>query len=372
MAKDQFPQSWGPKLRHVMTKQKQAMKPNASVLESRKLAETVPYKMDGIDLREVQIPRIHAPSLEANVSGIVPAEFVAVNGSNFDSSLPHILYLHGGGYTQGSKESHRVITMRLAKYGIRVLSVSYRLAPEHPYPAALADAYASFKYLLASGVPASRIVVSGDSAGGGLSYALAMYLRDMGEDMPGGLAPLTPWVDLSHFSPAMNINELPESADVIQSNDIGSETNMSDAYCGGEWAQIYVSPILDVPHSSKRKLPPQFIITGTVDRFQLEDTIMAIRRRRSGETVQLYVFKDMFHVFQAYPFLDASTTAIELEAQFVKDVASGTNLASAYFFVEDDGKTVKEETETAVKARAADIVRRGTVQKTKPLALYKL
>ncbi|TPX38037.1 hypothetical protein SmJEL517_g00040 [Synchytrium microbalum] len=369
-----FPLSWPPKLAHVMKKAREAKKPFASIMEIRAANDALPIEksLAGIEIREVQVPRISAPGLEATPTGSVAAEFVAETGSAFDTSLPHILYVHGGGYTLFSKESHRPITMRLAKHGIRVLSVSYRLAPEHPYPAAIVDAYACFKFLIASGVPASRIVVSGDSAGGGLTYALALYLRDLGEDMPGGLAPLTPWIDLSGTTPAGNINVFPEEADTLNSNKLGGLRDNAHAYSQGHWSNAYISPLLDAPNASSRPLPPQFITTGTCDRLQLEDLLMALKRRKAGEIVRLYDFKDMFHAFQAFPFLEASKTAIAEEAQFTKDVASGKNIVSGYFFVEGDGKTIKEESEGVVRERARDIVRRGSVTYEQPIAAYKL
>jgi len=109
-----------------------------------------------------------------------------------------VLYLHGGGYNQGSLISHRALVTRIARAsGIRVLSLEYRLAPEHPFPAALDDAVAAYQWVLAQGFAPAHLVVAGDSAGGGLAVAMLVALRDQGIALPAGAALLSPWTDLS-------------------------------------------------------------------------------------------------------------------------------------------------------------------------------
>lgn len=109
-----------------------------------------------------------------------------------------ILYLHGGGYVGGTLDYAKGFSAVLAaECGMRVLSLEYRLAPEHPYPAALEDALASYLALIRSGTPAEKIVVSGDSAGGGLAYALCLKLRELGEPQPAGIIAISPWCDLT-------------------------------------------------------------------------------------------------------------------------------------------------------------------------------
>lgn len=101
--------------------------------------------------------------------------------------------------------------------GLRVLSVDYRMAPEAPFPAGVVDAVCAYKYLLDNGTPASKIVISGDSAGGGLTYALAVYLRDHQSElpMPAGIAALTPWID-SGLDRMCHGNDLSDQLDYIQ------------------------------------------------------------------------------------------------------------------------------------------------------------
>ena len=109
-----------------------------------------------------------------------------------------ILYTHGGAYVSGSPSTHEPLIARLAQSTkIPVMAYEYRLAPEHPYPAALEDALAAFDYLLEKGYAESDIALCGDSAGGGLTLALALKLRDLGRPLPGALVLISPWTDLT-------------------------------------------------------------------------------------------------------------------------------------------------------------------------------
>src|ERR1700726_4017342 len=108
-----------------------------------------------------------------------------------------ILYLHGGGYVMGSIATHRATIARIARASkARALAIDYRLAPEHPFPAAVEDAVAAYKWLLAQGYKPGKIVIAGDSAGGGLTLAALLAIRDAGLPMPAGAVPISPWTDL--------------------------------------------------------------------------------------------------------------------------------------------------------------------------------
>src|SRR6266542_6266813 len=128
-------------------------------------------------------------------AGGVPAVRVTARASQRDR---HVLYLHGGGFVTGSSSLYRHLTWRLAAAArARLLSVDYRLAPEHPFPAALEDAVAAYRWLLADGADARQIAVMGDSAGGALAFAMLLKLRDEGLPLPAAAVGLSPWVDLS-------------------------------------------------------------------------------------------------------------------------------------------------------------------------------
>src|ERR687892_1844551 len=129
-----------------------------------------------------------------DVSG-VPGEYSIAPGSDPSRIL---LFFHGGGYCSGSILSHRrMVTEAGRAAGIRTLAIAYRLAPEHPFPAAYDDALNAWRFLRKQGIAASQIAVGGDSAGGGLTLAVAMRLRDAGEPLPGCLWLSSPWTDLT-------------------------------------------------------------------------------------------------------------------------------------------------------------------------------
>ena len=119
-------------------------------------------------------------------------------------SLPVILYFHGGGYCIGSAETHRDLVSRICTAaGARALSVDYRLAPEHPFPAAVHDGVAAYRWLRSQGVPAASIVVAGDSAGGGLTLATLLSLKQAGDELPAGGICMSPVTDLAKEGESM-------------------------------------------------------------------------------------------------------------------------------------------------------------------------
>src|SRR5262245_50935600 len=129
-----------------------------------------------------------------DVDGI-PGEWSIASGSRVDRAL---LFFHGGGYCSGSIRSHRSLVTAAGCAGrLRTLSVEYRLAPEHPFPAAFDDALAAWRFLRNSGLPAHHIAVGGDSAGGGLTVALMNRLQGMGEALPACIWLISPWTDLT-------------------------------------------------------------------------------------------------------------------------------------------------------------------------------
>ena len=118
-----------------------------------------------------------------------------------------VLYLHGGGYVLGSLVSHQDLVARISKAAnARVLYIDYRLGPEHPFPAAVEDAAATYRWLLAEGVESSRIAIAGDSAGGGLTVAAMVSLRDNGDPLPAAAVCISPWVDLEGVGDSMTSN----------------------------------------------------------------------------------------------------------------------------------------------------------------------
>ena len=134
-------------------------------------------------------------------AGGIPAEWIAAPGTADD----HVIYfLHGGGYVMGSINTHREMISRISRAaGARALAIDYRLAPEHPFPAAVEDATAAYRWLLSTGVDPARIVIGGDSAGGGLTVASLVALHDAGDPLPEAAVCLSPWVDMEAIGESM-------------------------------------------------------------------------------------------------------------------------------------------------------------------------
>lgn len=173
-----------------------------------------------------------------------------------------------------------------------------RMAPEDPHPAAVVDALAAYKYVLSLGVPPSKIVLAGDSAGGGLTYATAIYLRDNPTFAPqvAGLAPISPWIDLTASSPTDILRD--EFDSCIISAGQSSTEGMRFAYAGGKDKHPHkakeptFSPLFDF---KKEKLPPAITSLATVDRLLGMDLAYYIRKLGEGETVQVDIYEDQFH-----------------------------------------------------------------------------
>lgn len=201
-----------------------------------------------------------------------------------------ILYLHGGAYVIGSPVTHKGITGHLAKAAqATVYAPDYRLAPENPFPAGLDDAVAVYQALLDKGYDPKNIAVAGDSAGGGLSLALAMRLRDEGTALPGSLTLFSPWTDLTHA-------ELyaPESEPVLQQ---GWIENAAGLYCAGEPRNHpYISPVF----GDLSGLPPILIQVGSEEILLNDSQRLADKARQQHTEVTLEVYNSLWHVFQVH------------------------------------------------------------------------
>ena len=223
-------------------------------------------------------------------AGGVPAEWVVAPEADDDRV---VLYLHGGGYQLGSLDTHRVLVSRIsAEARARVLNVDYRLAPEHPFPAALDDAVAAYRWLLAQGVGPERVAIAGDSAGGGLTLATLLALRDAGDPLPAAAVPLSPWTDLEFTGESVRTR-----ADADRMIDGGDLKSTVDLYAGGrDLRDPYVSPL----HGEYAGLPPLLIQVGDAE-ILLDDAVrVGDRAREAGVDVTVEVWDEMPHVFQAF------------------------------------------------------------------------
>ena len=219
-----------------------------------------------------------------------------------DADMGVILYLHGGAYALGSIDTHREFVARLARAaGMRALAIDYRLAPEHPFPAA-------YGWLQTQGVAPSRIIVAGDSAGGGLALAALLELRNAGKPLPAGAVCISPWVDLTLSGASIQGKA---QADCILDP---SSLEMYAAYYAGEHDRA--SPLISPLFADLSGLPPLLIQVG-MDEILLDDAKRcAERARQAGVDVTLEIWDEMFHVFQLFPFLPETKEAVGHIAEF--------------------------------------------------------
>jgi acetyl esterase/lipase len=242
-------------------------------------------------------------------AGGVPGEWVVAREADDDRV---ILYLHGGGYCMGSPSSHRRLVAELSKQAnARVLSLDYRLAPEHPYPAAVEDAVTAYRWLLAQGVPAARIAISGDSAGGGLTLATLLALRDAGDALPAAGVPLSAWTDMEGTGETMKTKA---GVDRMIQPDRLKET--ADWYANGaDMQQPHMSPV----HGDYAGLPPLLMQVGGAEVLLDDSARVAERARAAGVEVTFEIWDDMPHVFQAFTgLLPESDQAIGVIGEFLK------------------------------------------------------
>jgi len=229
-------------------------------------------------------------------------------------SLPdrHLLFLHGGAYRTGSLATYRHFTWRLGKAArARVLAIEYRLAPEHPFPAALDDALAAYRWLLGNGADPHRLIVAGDSAGGGLALSLLLKLRDGGLPLPASVVALSPWTDLALTGASLTENA---AADPMLNTD-NLPRFAADYLNGADPRDPYASPLYGDPAG----LPPTLIHVGSDEILRDDAVRMAEKMRAADCSVELEVWWRMPHVWHLMvPFVPEATAAIETIGAFVE------------------------------------------------------
>ena len=220
------------------------------------------------------------------------------------------MYLHGGAYVSGSIRSYRrLVTHLAAATGCRVVAVDYRLAPEHPYPAAYADSLAVYTALVAEAAN-QTIIIAGDSAGGGLAMATAVGLRDCGAPLPAGLVCIAPWSDLTCSGDSMRSRAGRER--MLTPAGVAADARRYAA--GAELRTPLISPLF----ADLRGLPPMLIQVGE-DEILLDDsTRLAASARSAGVTVNLEVWPRLWHVWHLYAgLMPEADAAIGSIADFV-------------------------------------------------------
>jgi len=227
---------------------------------------------------------------------ISPAKLNGVPGEWLEGTNPStavLLYLHGGGYFACSPESHRPISSSFALEDFRVFAAEYRLAPEHPYPAALDDATAAYRGLLAEGHAPKSIVIVGDSAGGGLSLCMMVALRDAGVPLPAAAALFSPWTDLAATGESVRTNA--RRCAMFNGPDIGP----SARYYLGSTAPD--NPLASPLYADLKGLPPLLIHVGADETLRDDSTRLAERARAAGVHVELKIWPVVPHSWQLAP-----------------------------------------------------------------------
>ncbi len=240
----------------------------------------------------------------------IHGEWIYVNRSHMKKYI--ILYCHGGGYSTGSTLYARTLTTKLAmSTSMDVLSFDYRLAPEHPYPAATRDAMQVWNYLMLLGYGARDVVLAGDSAGGNLALSLCLKLKSEGRLLPRGLVLMSPWTDLtasgkSHatkaqIDPVLNAGYLQE---------------MIENYAK---SQDLKNPLISPLFGEYEGFPPVYIQVGSNEILHDDASMLYKKLLKDNVCVKIEVFRGMWHVFQMSPFKTAYE-AMDKNAEFIYDI----------------------------------------------------
>jgi epsilon-lactone hydrolase len=242
--------------------------------------------------------------------GSIRGEWVVAPGAATDRA---VLYLHGGGYVTGSIVTHRATAARISRAAAaRVLLIDYRLAPEHPFPAAVDDATAAYKWMLAQGLKPNKLAIAGDSAGGGLTLATLLALRDTKQPLPAAAVAISPWTDLegtgesvrtkAHRDPMVTMDNLSDSAKMYYANHDPKH------------------PLISQIHADFHGLPPILIQVGEAE-ILLDDARRVAKLATShGVKVELEEWDEMFHVWHAFAkILPEGQQAIDKLGAFIRE-----------------------------------------------------
>ena len=226
-----------------------------------------------------------------------------------------VLYLHGGGYMVGSVATHRSLIARIARAsGVRCLAIDYRLAPLHPFPAAVEDACTAYRWLLAQGLGAARLVLAGDSAGGGLALGSLVALRDAGDPLPAAGVCLSPLTDLEVSGDSARGG----ADDPMVTRD--GVAMMAEAYLQGADAR---DPRASPLHADFAGFPPLLIQVGTREVLLDDATRVAARARAAGVRVTLEKGEGLTHVWQLYPHLPEAIDSVDRIGRYVASHLGG-------------------------------------------------
>ena len=257
-----------------------------------------------------RLPAPHGVSYTEAVVGGVPGEWVQAE-SGTSAATTTLLYVHGGGFVACSPRSHRPLTAALALQGLRVFVPDYRLAPEHPFPAATQDVQAVWRALRAA--QPGRMVVAGDSAGGNLALGLMLALRDAGEALPDAAALFSPSTDMTGASASLLVNA---KRDAMFRGD--KLENLALTYLAGAApAQPMASPL----QGEMRGLPPLLLHVGEDEALRDDSIRLAQKARAAGVVVELQVFPGVPHVWQMLRWLPEARRSVQAAGRFLRQAS---------------------------------------------------
>ena len=258
-------------------------------------------------------------NMAASMSGLVwePFTLASMDAAWMRLSREHrrrrfILYCHGGGYTSGGLGFSKVLASKLTRAtGMDTLAFDYRLAPEHPYPAAVEDALTAWGHLESLGIAPGDIVLAGDSAGGNLALVLCLKLREAGRGLPGALLLMSPWTDMTASGESLRGRA---GIDPVLTPEYMYAVR--EAYAGGlDPSDCLLSPLF----ADFAGFPPALIQVGTHEILYSDAERLAERMLAAGADCRLEVWENMWHDFQMYPSKTASN-AIQNMAHFLLEV----------------------------------------------------
>jgi epsilon-lactone hydrolase len=277
----------------------------------------------GVDKLREAYEALHAefaPPPEVTVRPLTVGGVSALVVSPPDKGDATVMYMHGGGHMLGSAFGYRHLAGALAlAAGAQTIVPDYRLAPEHPFPAAIEDVVRAYRWLLDHGTEPGRIVLAGDSSGGGLTLSVLLALERDGVPMPGGAVLMCPGVDLTRDYIVQTGSDEPQpvGADLVR--------RFIDAYLAGHPADDpLASPLL----ADLTRMPPLLIQAATGDPYCREAQDLAARAREHGADARLELYPVATHVFHVFwSFLPEATEALESAGRFVTDVCTAPRAA---------------------------------------------
>jgi acetyl esterase/lipase len=273
---------------------KRRIKRATSAKQARRVMESAPLAMPA------------GVTFEPGSVGGIAGEWAKASGVPAARTL---LYLHGGGYIACSPKTYRSLTGAYARLGFAVFTPDYRLAPDHPFPAAIEDAEAAWHGLVALGHAPGSLVVSGDSAGGGLTLALLLSLRDKGQALPAAAVLFSPWTDLAATGASVAANANREA--MLWGPGLQAAASV---YLGGADPK---TPLASPLYADLRGLPPLLIHCGNRE-VLLDDSVrLAERARAAGVRVELRIWPVVSHVWQLVPFVPEAGESMRIAAGFL-------------------------------------------------------